>query len=91
MPRNTPARKIILTATAREDFSYWEQDNPKIIEKINALFESILIDPMSGIGKPEKLKYELAGLWSRRINQKGRMVYQFDDNTITVLQLRDHY
>ena len=91
MPRNTPARKIILTTTAREDLSYWEQNNSKIIEKINTILESILIDPKSGIGKPEKLKYELAGLWSRRINQKDRMVYQFDDNTITVLQLRDHY
>ena len=91
MLRKTPTRKIFLTATAREDLSYWEQNNPKIIEKINTILESILIDPKSGIGKPEKLKYELAGLWSRRINQKDRMVYQFDDNTITVLQLRDHY
>lgn len=91
MPRKTPVRKIFLTATAREDFVYWEQNNPKIIEKINAILESILIDPQRGIGKPEKSKYELTGLWSRRINHRDRLVYQFDDSTITVLQLRDHY
>ena len=91
MTRKTPARKIILTATAREDLVYWEQSNPKIIEKVNTILESILIDPQSRIGKPENLKYELAGLWSRRINHRDRMVYQVDDNAITILQLRDHY
>lgn len=91
MPRKTPIQKIILTATAREDLAYWVQNNPKLIEKINAILESILVDPQSGIGKPEKLKYELTGLWSRRINHRDRMVYQVDDNTITILQLRDHY
>ncbi|MDP1720044.1 MAG: Txe/YoeB family addiction module toxin [Candidatus Nanopelagicaceae bacterium] len=77
--------------TAREDLAFWEQANPKIIEKINAILESILADPEKGIGKPEKLRYELSGLWSRRINHKDRMVYQIGGDTVIVLQLRDHY
>lgn len=51
MPRKTPVRKIVLTATAREDLAYWEQTKPKVIEKINAILESILADPLSGIGR----------------------------------------
>ncbi len=91
MPMKAPLRKIVLTATAREDLAFWEEANPKIIQKINKILESILIDPESGIGKPEKLKYELSGAWSRRINHKDRMVYQIRDNTVIVLQLRHHY
>ena len=90
MSRKKPLRKIVLTARAREDLSNWEQANPKIIERINAILESVLLNPQSGIGKPEKLKYELPGLWSQRINHKDRMVYQIHDDTIVVLQLRDN-
>lgn len=84
-------RKIVLTPTARQDLAFWEKSNPKVIEKINALLLSILADPEKGIGKPEKLKYELAGYWSRRINHKDRIVYQIQGETVIVLQLRDHY
>jgi toxin YoeB len=76
---------------SREDLVFWEGANPKVIEKINVILESILADPEKGIGKPEKLKYELSGLWSRRINQKDRLAYQIDADTVIVLQLRDHY
>ncbi len=91
MPPKKQSRKIILTAIAREDLAYWEQANPKILQKINAIFESILADPHKGIGKPEELKYELSGLWSRRISHKDRLVYEITANSIIVLQLRDHY
>ena len=91
MSPKSPARKIALTATAREDLAYWEENNPKIIQKINALLSSVLVDPASGIGKPEKLKFELTGAWSRRITHRDRMVYQIRGETIIVLQLRDHY
>ncbi len=91
MPPKTPVRKIVLTATAREDLAFWEQANPKIIQKINTILESILVDPASGIGKPEKLKYELSGTWSRRINHIHRIVYEIHEETVVVLQLRDHY
>lgn len=86
-----PLRKIVLTAIARQDLAFWEKSNPKVIEKIISLLESILADPENGIGKPEKLKYELAGYWSRRINHRDRIVYQIHGETVIVLQLRDHY
>jgi toxin YoeB len=91
VPPKKPVRKLVLTATAREDLAYWESANPKIIQKINTILASVLVDPQSGIGKPEKLKYGLSGAWSRRINHRDRIVYQIHGNTIIVLQLRDHY
>lgn len=91
MPAKKPLRKIVLTPTARQDLAFWEKSNPKVIEKIISLLESILADPEKGIGKPEKLKYELAGYWSRRINHRDRIVYQIQGETVIVLQLRDHY
>lgn len=91
MPPKTSVRKIILTATAREDLAFWEETNPKILKRINAILESILSDPASGIGKPEKLKYELSAAWSRRINHVHRIVYEIHGETVVVLQLRDHY
>lgn len=86
-----PVRKIVLTATAREDLAFWEQTNPKIVQKINTILESILVDPASGTGKPEKLKYELSEAWSRRINHIDRMVYEIHGETVVVLQLQNHY
>jgi toxin YoeB len=84
-------RKIFLTATAREDLVFWEQTNLKIIQKINAILASILVDPASGIGKPEKLKYLLSGMWSRRLDHRHRIVYEIQSDSVIVLQLRDHY
>lgn len=91
MPSKKHPRKILLTASARDDLAFWEKSNPKVIEKVNSLLESILTDPEKGIGKPEKLKYELAGYWSRRINHRDRIVYQIQGETVIVLQLRDRY
>lgn len=91
MPPRKPVRRIFLTAIAREDLAHWVQTNPKIVKRINTILESILVDPTSGIGKPEKLKYELSGAWSRRINHIHRIVYEIHGETLVVLQLRDHY
>ena len=91
MSPKKPVRKLILSPSARDDLEFWERESPKTIEKINALLASIMDDLESGIGKPEKLKYELTGLWSRRINHRDRMVYEAGDDFIFVLQLRDHY
>jgi hypothetical protein len=60
MPPKKPVRKLVLTATARDDLAFWEKANPKIIQKINVILESVLVDPQSGIGNPEKLKYGLS-------------------------------
>ncbi len=91
MVRRTLIRNIVFTATAREDLAFWEESNPGTVQKINALIESILEDPSSGIGKPEKLKYELSGMWSRRINYRDRIIYEVENDTLIILQLRDHH
>ena len=90
MPAKEALLKIVLTPIARQDLAYWEENNPKVIEKINSLLDSILTDPEKGIGKPEKLKYVLAGYWSRRINHRDRIVYEIQGETVIVLQLRDY-
>jgi toxin YoeB len=84
-------KKLIFSSSAREDLAFWETTSPKTIQRINALLAAILADPESGIGKPEKLKYELAGLWSRRINLIDRLVYEIQGDTVYILQLREHY
>jgi toxin YoeB len=97
MAREAPLGKILLTPTAQEDLAYWEENNPrtieriKMIERINRILVSIIIDPERGIGKPEKLKYKLSGTWSRRINYRDRIVYKVIGDAVIVLQLRDHY
>ena len=91
MPPKRLSRRIVLTATAREDLEFWQKADPKVIHKINFLFESILEDPTTGIGKPERLKKDLSGAFSRRINYRDRMVYQVINNTVIILQLRNYY
>jgi len=84
--------EINVTDRAREDLAFWKKSgNASVQNKISKLIESILASPYSGIGKPEPLKYELTGTWSRRINQEHRLVYEVDGNTITILSLRGHY
>ena len=90
MARSLHIRNVVLSGTAYEDLQYWQNTNPKIVQKINELIDSILEDPGGGIGKPERLQYELSGVWSRRINQRDRIVYQVEDATLIILQLRDH-
>ena len=91
MTTGKPIKNVIFSSSAREDLEFWERENPKILQKINSLINSILDDPESGIGKPEKLKYELSGLWSRRINHKDRLIYEIRDDTVYILELREHY
>jgi toxin YoeB len=83
--------KIEITAKAIEDLEYWEKNNKKILTKIQSLLEAIIHDPFKGIGKPEPLRHELTGLWSRRINLEHRIVYEVTDNVIIVHSLRYHY
>ena len=84
---------ITFSPEAQEDFNYWKGNNPKIVTRIKRLLEDMSKHPYIGIGKPEKLKYELSGKWSRRINEKHRIVYAVNEseNDIYVLVLRYHY
>jgi len=70
---------------------YWTRVNPAIINKINVLIENIKLTPFTGIGKPEPLKYEKSGYWSRRISDFHRLVYKVDDGNLYIIQCRFHY
>jgi toxin YoeB len=86
--------EIVLLEQARTDRDYWKKSgNTKIQNRISALLKDILQHPFTGIGKPEPLKHNLKGLWSRRINDEHRLVYQVSDGMIYVyvLSMRFHY
>lgn len=74
-----------------EDYRYWQTEDPKTLKRINKLIEDIARNGNSGIGKPEPLAGNLSGYWSRRINEKDRLVYTMDDDEIIILSCRYHY
>ena len=84
-------KKIIFSKNAWEDYLFWQAEDKKILKKINALIKDIQSNPYSGIGKPEPLKYDLAGLWSRRIDREHRLVYLVNENELLIYSCRYHY
>jgi toxin YoeB len=77
---------------AWNDYLYWQSQDRKTLKKINDLLKDIERNGESvGIGHPEPLKENLSGLWSRRIDEKNRLVYRIIDNTIVILICREHY
>ena len=86
--------EIIYSEEAQRDIEHWKKSGNKIIQKkIQQLLNAIEENPFDGIGKPEALRYNLSGKWSRRINQEHRIVYEVLDNneTIKVHSLKGHY
>ena len=83
--------KIIFYKNAWNDYLFFQQNNRDIFNRINLIIKSISRSPFDGIGKPELLKHNLTDFWSRRINQKHRLVYIIEDNVIHILQCRYHY
>jgi len=83
--------KIIFSKNAWEDYVYWQTEDKKTLKKINALIKDIQRTPYEGIGKPEPLKFDLAGYWSRRIDLEHRLVYQVEDSDILIYTCRFHY
>ncbi len=75
---------------AWEDYLYWQQDK-KTLKRINALLQDTERHPFNGIGKPEPLKGNLSGFWSRRIDETHRLVYRVKDNALEILSCRNHY
>lgn len=74
-----------------EDYVYWQTQDRKTLKRINQLISDVMRDPFAGIGKPEPLKHILSGAWSRRIDDKNRLVYYVTDSHVIILQARDHY
>ena len=84
--------EIEFLGKAFDDIEYWKKSGNKSIQKrITKLLESMSKNPWTGIGKPESLKHELSGFWSRRINEEHRIVYTVSNNKIKVISMRFHY
>jgi toxin YoeB len=84
-------RKIVFEASAFEDFNEWSNLNKKLHRKIIKLIKDIDRSPFSGLGKPEPLKHDLQGYWSRRIDDEHRLVYKVTDEAIVIIACRYHY
>ena len=83
--------KIVFADRAWEDFTDWAEHDRKVAKRIIRLLKEIERDPFQGIGKPEPLKHNLAGFWSRRITDEHRLVYAVEKKQILVAQARYHY
>ena len=79
------------TPNAWDDYLSWQKENPKIVDEINNLIEECLHDPFKGTGKPEPLKGNLTGYWSRRITNEHRLIYLPEDCAIYIVSCRYHY
>ena len=82
---------LIFTENAWYDYIYWQKVDKKMVQKINELIKAIQRTPFEGIGKPEPLKFDLVGYWSRRIDLEHRLVYQVVDNELRIIACRYHY
>lgn len=79
------------TENAFADYIYWQTQDKRVLRRINAILKDIGRNPFEGIGKPEPLRHDLAGLWSRRIDDTNRLVYRVVDGQIKIYQCRGHY
>ena len=84
-------REVHWTTQAERDRGHWRHSDHRILAKIGRLVEDILEHPFAGIGKPEPLRYEWSGYWSRRITGEHRLVYRVGGNTVFIAQCRFHY
>jgi toxin YoeB len=85
------SRQAVFHPEFREDLRYWVKSERNTALRVLDLVEATLRDPFAGVGKPEPLRYLLAGCWSRRITQEHRLVYRVGDERIDFLQARYHY
>lgn len=83
--------RIIFSEIAWEDYISWQTEDKKMLKKINDLIKAIKSNPFEGIGKPEPLKYDLAGFWSRRIDREHRLVYHIHDKNLLIYSCKYHY
>ena len=85
------SRILAWTDEAWDSYVYWQTKDKKTIKRINKLIKASKSNPFDGIGKPEPLKENLSGFWSRRIDDTNRLVYAVNDNYLTIISCRFHY
>lgn len=85
------SRRLAWTDEAWSDYIYWQSQDKKTLKRINRLITDAKRDPFHGMGKPEPLRENLSGFWSRRIDETNRLVYTVDDNYLTIIACRYHY
>ncbi|MFW5663660.1 MAG: Txe/YoeB family addiction module toxin [bacterium] len=83
--------RIVFSQNAWEDYLYWQKHDKNNLRKVNELIKDIQRTPFEGKGKPEPLKYDLTGYWTRRIVREHRLVYQYKNNEILIYSCRYHY
>ncbi len=84
-------RRISFAPKAFDQFTEWQEEDEEIFKKVVKLIQEIRREPFTGTGRPEPLKYELKGFWSRRINLEHRIVYKVTDTAIEIISCRHHY
>lgn len=85
------SRLLVWTDEAWNDYVYWQGQDKKKLKRINKLISDSKRSPFEGIGKPEPLKENLSGFWSRRIDDTNRLVYAVDNTSLTIISCRYHY
>jgi toxin YoeB len=91
IPKERKNVEIEFSKRAEQELSHFEKHKPKLAEKVGVLIADILRDPYRGLGKPEALKHEYSGCWSRRISEEERLVYYIENKTLYIVQCRYHY
>ena len=86
-----PELQVFWTSQAQQDRDYWQRRNRRVLGRIDKLIADIQAHPFSGIGKPEALRYEWTGYWSRRITAEHRLVYRVESGVVFIAQCRFHY
>ena len=84
-------RLLCWTDAAWQDYLYWQSQDRKTLKRINRLISDVKRSPFEGVGKPEPLRENLSGLWSRRIDDTNRLVYAVDEDRFTIISCRYHY
>lgn len=85
------SKQLSWTDEAWSDYLYWQEQDKKTLKRINKLIQTTQREPFAGIGKPEPLKENLTGFWSRRIDDVNRLVYAVDEKALTIISCRYHY
>jgi toxin YoeB len=83
--------EIAFLKEAWDEYMYWQEHDPRQVKKINRLIQECVRTPYEGTGKPEPLKWQLRGCWSRRIDDEHRLVYRVQDDKVVIISCRSHY